>query len=169
MDATLLGTPIQAGEGVDKVLVSNIRELEKMISRLLLLPSHPALFLLRNAFAIPKLLYILRTAPCSDSSELAAYDQSLKSALSTILNIELSPSACTQAGLPLRWGGIGIRFAHQLAPSAFLASAAGVANLLPHILPSRVLAVEDKAVTRAESAWSKLGGCTKPLHPVVEV
>ncbi len=96
-----------------------------MIARLSFLPSHAALYLLRNAFALPKLLYLLRTAPCSDSNELAQYDDVLRAALASLLNVELSTAAWDQASLPLRWGGIGVRSALRLAPSAFLASAAG--------------------------------------------
>jgi hypothetical protein len=162
-DATLLGTPIQAGPGVDKALVGKREDLRLMVGRLSLLPSHTALFLLRNAFAIPKLLYILRTAPCCQSVELDAYDVTLRASLTAILNIELSLSSSTQAGLPLRWGGIGVRSATQLAPSAFLASAAGAAELLSLLLPIRVLSTPDPAIASSEAAWKGLGGVVTPV------
>ena len=44
--------------------------LELMGDRLSLLPSHDALLLLRHSFAIPKVLYLVRTAPCFLSPEL---------------------------------------------------------------------------------------------------
>lgn len=157
-DSTLLGSPTQAGPGVDAALASKSVDLRTMLSRLSLLSSHAALFLLRNAFAIPKLLYLLRTAPCSDSSELLNYDDLLRGALSSLLNVELTTAAWDQASLPLRWGGIGVRSAHRLAPSAFMASAAGAAELLSQILPDRVLAVPDAAVGRVGAAWRGLGG-----------
>ena len=69
VNASLLGTPIQAGAGVDAALAGKRVELELLVKRLALLPAHSALFLIKNALAIPKLLYILRTAPCVDSSE----------------------------------------------------------------------------------------------------
>ena len=164
-DASLLGTPIQAGTGVDRALECKRKDLEVMVERLALLPAHSALFLLRNAFAIPKLLYLLRTAPCFDSTELAAYDVTLKASLASILNIELSSSSSVQAGLPLRWGGIGVRRATQLAPSAFLASAAGAADLLSLLLPNRVLSSPDPAFSRALVAWRNLGGVVPPGTP----
>jgi hypothetical protein len=133
-----------------------------MVGRLSLMPAHSSLYLLRNALAIPKLLYTLRTAPCSDNPELLAYDDSLKSSLMAILNIDLSPSAWNQASLPLRWGGIGVRSALQLAPSAFLASAAGAAELLSQLLPPHVLAIPDPAVAVSEAAWRALGGVICP-------
>ena len=125
-DASLLGTPIHAG-GIDNALAAKTSDLEVMVGRLSLLPAHAALFLLTNAFSIPKLMYILRTAPCSDSNHLMVYDNILRSALASLLNIDMSIAAWDQATLPLRWGGIGVRSAYRLAPSAFLASAAGAA------------------------------------------
>ena len=161
-DAILLGTPIQAGKGIDKVLEGKRLDLSSMIGRLALLPAHTALFLLRNVFAIPKLLYILRTAPCCDSMELLGYDEMIRTSLAAILNINLSTSAWTQACLPPRWGGIGVRSAHQLAPSAFLASAAGVTGLLSLLLQSDITSLPDPAVVRSEAAWRSLGGVVSP-------
>ena len=157
-DASLLGAPIQAGPGVDKALVDKHQHLLLMVSRLSLMPAHSALYLLRNAFAIPKLLYTLRTAHCSDSAELANYDNTVRTSLASILNVELTSATWTQASLPLRWGGIGVHSACQLAPSAFLASADGCSDLLSQLLPERVLASPDPAVTRSEVMWMDLSG-----------
>ena len=84
--------------------------------------------LLRNVVTTPRLLYTLRTATCTGSKELIAYDELLKSTLSKTLNIHLSDSDWVQASLPVRWGGLGVRSAVMLAPSAYLASAAGTAK-----------------------------------------
>ena len=51
------------GAAVDSALAGKRTDLEVLIKRLALIPSHAALFLLKNALAIPKLLYLLRTAP----------------------------------------------------------------------------------------------------------
>ena len=102
-----------------------------MRSRLSLLGKHDALCLLRHSFAIPKVLYILRSAPCFSSAHLGAYDEELRSILSEVLNISLEDdSSWLQASLPVGYGGIGVRRATQLAPSAFLASAAGSSVLI---------------------------------------
>ena len=160
-EAVLLGTPIHVG-GVDGALAAKNQELGLLIGRLSMLPAHAALFLLRNVFAMPRLLYILRTAPCSGSAELTHYDNSLRSALSSLLNIELSTSGWNQSTLPVRWGGIGIRSAHRLAPSAFLASAAGASDLLSVLLPSWTLAIPDPTVEEALRLWYTLGGVILP-------
>ena len=163
IDATLLGTPIQAGVGVDNALEKKIADLEVMTTRLSLMPAHAALFLIKNALAIPKLIYIMRTAPCSQSTKLMTYDNTLKSSLASLLNVEMTDTAWNQASLPVRWGGIGVRSAHRLAPSAFLASAAGAADLLSHILPAWVLAVQDPAVEEAKVMWESMGGIQEPV------
>ena len=107
-------------------------------------------------------IYTLRTAPCSDSDELVNYDDTLRAALTVLLNVELNEDAWDQASLPLRWGGIGVRSAHRLAPSAFLASAAGAAALLSLILPVRVLATPDPAIARVLIVWRSMGGVVEP-------
>lgn len=59
--------------------------------------------------------------------------------LADILNVNLDAhSTWVQATLPVGEGGLGIRRSVQLAPSAFLASAAGCNDLLIQILPSRL-------------------------------
>ena len=102
---------------------------------------HDALILLRNSFSIPKLLHILRTSPAFLSPALATYDESLQSIVSSITNIQFEPDdpAWTQATLPIGVGGLGIRSAVQLAPSALLASAAATHDLVCQILPPRSL------------------------------
>ena len=86
--ATLLGSPI--GSSVDEALLDIVEALRKMKSRLSLLSSQDALILLRHSFAIPKILYILRTAPCLTSPCLAVYDAELRSTLTEVLNIDFS-------------------------------------------------------------------------------
>ena len=134
--ATLLGSPIGDIDCIDNCLQKKIALLQIMGERLDLLCSHDALILLRHYFSIPKVLYILRTAPCFLSYHLKSFDDLLRSTLSNIVNISLdSDVAWLQASLPVKVGGIGIRRSTQLAPSAFLASAAGCADLIHQILP----------------------------------
>ena len=57
--------------------------------------------------------------------------------LSDISNLDLiaNDRSWTQASLPVKSGGLGIRRGAQLATSAYLASAAGSFNLIQQILP----------------------------------
>jgi hypothetical protein len=121
--------------------------------RLELMPSHDSLYLLRNVLTAPKLMYLLRTAPCTGSPELPLFDAVLRESLSTTLNIDLNDDRWNQASLPVRWGGLGIRSVVSLAPSAYLASAASTKELTASLLPSRLREVTDNGITSATSAW----------------
>ena len=155
--ATLLGSPIGSEEAISDAIRVKTGMLEVMGNRLNLLPSHDALLLLRSSFAIPKVLYLLRIAPCFLSPELGGFDDLLRSLLSSIVNIPLSnESTWLQASLPVRAGGIGIRKTVQLAPSAYLASAAGCSDLIQQILPPRLHSTVDLHVEMALNLWQQL-------------
>ena len=62
------------------------------------------------------------------------FDTILKSALCSICNVSLTEQQWLQASLPVRADGLGIRRVSSLAPSAFLASAAGTRDLQDCIL-----------------------------------
>ena len=68
--AQLLGSPIGDDTCVSTVLSEKVEALRRLGERLKLLSAHDALILLRNCFALPKLQYTLRTAPCFRSSTL---------------------------------------------------------------------------------------------------
>ena len=71
---------------------------------------------------------------------LGSFDVELRSILSMITNINFGDNdpSWSQATLPVKFGGLGFRSAVQLAPSAFLASAAGSSDLVRRILPSHL-------------------------------
>ncbi|KAL5477115.1 hypothetical protein EMCRGX_G023860 [Ephydatia muelleri] len=123
------------------------------------LTCHDAYLLLRHSLAIPKLLYLLRTSPCFLSSSLKIYDDELRATVCSSFNIQLADSdpSWTQSTLPVRRGGLGIRSAVQLAPSAFLASAAASSGLAHLILPANMQPPQLSYVDEALAAWSQ--GC----------
>ena len=71
-----------------------------------------------------------------------------------------------QASLPVKHGGLGIRSAAQLAPSAFLASAAGSSGLVSQILPARLQEVPYAARADALSSWMQGHDSPPPPDPV---
>ena len=156
-NASLLGSPIGDISNISATILEKIRMLETMGDRLKFLFSHDAILLLRNSFAIPKLLYNLRTSPCFLSTTLQEYDTLLMSIVSNIVNInfKLDDPAWSQATLPVKFGGLGIRSAVQLAPSAFLASAAACSDLVFHILPSRLQSSPLPYKNEAMAQWSQ--------------
>ena len=90
------------------------------------------------------------------------FDDTLRSGLSTILNIDLSEDQWLQASLPVRDGGLGIRSAQMLAPSAFLASAASTFQLQQSILPDTISSLEDASVESIEAQWVNMTDLPEP-------
>lgn len=120
------------------------------------MPSHDSLYLLRNVLAAPRLMYLLRTAPCTDSPVLPLFDATIRESLSATLNVDLNDVRWTQASLPVRWGGLGVRSVVSLAPSAYLASAASTAALTSTLLPARLRTIEDSGIAVSMSVWKRL-------------
>ena len=159
-DAELLGSPLGDDAKISAMLADKVESLRRLGDRLQLLSAHDALILLRNCFALPKLLYVLRTAPCFRSTTLETYDDCLREILSSVTNTCLEPgsSAWEQATLPVKLGGLGIRCAVEVAPSAFLASSHSSSELVRAILPSAPSSQSftDPFVDEAQSRWSDL-------------
>ena len=115
--------------------------LELMGYMLRYLHSNDAINLLRHSFAIPKMLYILRTSPCFASPLLQDYDCLLCQILEKICSISFggNDTSWLQATLSINIGGLVILSAVHLAPSAILTSADESLKLVQSILPSRLL------------------------------
>ena len=134
MEATLLGAPLTTGPAMDISLSGRCTDLALAIDRLKLLAAHDALILLKASFSAPKILHILRSASCAGHPDLDRFDGLLETGLSLITNSSLSDLQWTQASLPIKDGGLGVRRVASLASSAFLASAASTLDLQEHIL-----------------------------------
>ena len=131
---TLLGAPIFP-EAARQVLDPKLKELRLMSSRLEKLDSHTAVFLLRNAFALPKMTYFLRAAPCFTNTDiLEEYDSILHNALESIINIRLDNDTWMQASLPISCGGLGIRRASDISLPAYLSSVSATFSAVCSIL-----------------------------------
>ena len=148
---------------MEECIRSKVETLIVMGKRLQLLSSHDTLLLLRQSLSIPKVLYILRTAPCFLTDLLSTFDDHLRTLLSEILNVNLAnESAWTQASLPVKAGGIGIRRATQLAPSAYLASAAGCSELIQLILLSKLRGLTDPYFATGVEVWRQGSSADSP-------
>jgi len=76
VNAELLGTPIGGIQSTDNIIQGKAARLRLMGERLCLLQTQDALLLLRHSFAIPKVMYILRSSlalPHLNSTLLTAY------------------------------------------------------------------------------------------------
>ena len=159
------GAPVMAGEAVHRALRDKKTALEQAIGRLSLLPAHDALCLLKNSIAMPKLPFTLRSSPCSGSPVLTEFDNALRCGLSQLLNVDLSDAHAVATGfLPVYKGGLGVRSACMLAPSAFLASAAATLPLQEAILAPSIQSsnTEDHAVTEALETWHTMTDAAEP-------
>jgi len=61
------------------LITHEIDPLKWALGRLSLVHSHDALVLLKYSLSMPRLLYLLRTADCSDNLLLAIFDNILRS------------------------------------------------------------------------------------------
>ena len=159
--AIFLGSPLNA-VGVDSALEEAGSSLRTLTTRLERLSAHEAYHLLKVCFAVPKLQYLLRSAPAFNSPAQAQMSDAIKAAVSASLNIRLEGSAWDQASLPVRWGGIGVREIRSLAPSAFLSSSNSTAILVSSILPPFLASRPDPLIAKALAIWSELGGGHPP-------
>src|SRR5206468_9646065 len=100
--ATMLGSPL-GSQGVDSALSSNGDLLKRISPRLSRLTSHEAFFLLKNCFAVPRLSYTLRSAPCFLSGELLRLEGIVRDTISSIMNVNLSDDAWLQASFRSDW------------------------------------------------------------------
>ena len=94
------------------------------------------------------------------------FDNMLHNIFSNIVNVSMaSEPAWLQPSLPVRAGGVGIRRTVQLAPSAFLASAAGCSELIHNILPPHLHNISDPHTEAALACWSGHHDHSPPTAP----
>ena len=161
-DVTLLGAPVLKGKAQDKAIQDKIDDLTRAVERLKHLQAHDTLVILKNSLAIPKLLYLLRTSQCSDNPLLRQFDDTLRTGLITILNVDINSDQWLQASLPVGDGGLGTRSAEMLAPSAYLASAAATLLLQQSILSDSIWMQGNQPVASTETLWTALANSPKP-------
>ena len=154
-EANLLGAPLLTGSSMDSALSKQCSNLERAANRLKLISAHDALTILRHSLSAPKLNYMLRASPCAGHSSLTTFDELLRHAICSIVNVDLSDDQWMQASLPVHLGGLGIRSVSSLAPSAFLASAAGTSALQDIILPASC-SFNDDVVSKVQELWSSI-------------
>jgi len=163
-EAELLGAPLTAGTAMDTALSRRCDDLARASARLGSIAAHDALVLLKASFSAPKLLHTMRTSPCSGHAALEKFDGLLRDCVCTITNTDLTEVQWIQASLPVRHGGLGVRRVSSLAPSAFLASAAGTRDLQDRILLNCV-ADADSAIDFVLEQWTSNLGQPEVSHP----
>lgn len=163
---SLLGAPLFP-EGVSDCMQTKRQVMATLAEHLKHLPAHVSLTLVRNCFAMPKLTYIVRTAPTwKHPNEVLAFDGTLKGIVEETLNVCLSEKQWCQACLPIRHGGLGVRRLQETGPVAFLASSHGVLDLVTRILPIHGSEIRIPFASEALEVWSVLcPGASQPDKP----
>ena len=151
---SILGAPILL-PAIRSTLESKEEMLKLLSTRLQDLDAHPALFLLTKCFALPRLLFSLRSAPCFLAQEhLLRLDQLIRQSASKICNVFFDDTGWKQASLPNRHGGIGLRAPSDVSLSAYLSSRASTHELVLRVLNTPTGLEDDPALSSAKSLWS---------------
>ena len=121
-----------------------------MFSHPLLIDSHPALFLLRNCFSIPKLYtyYVLRLiiSHPMNWAKLTAY---------FVSHVHFDNTGWRIATLPIRFGGLGLRSVSDISEVAYLASMHATEGLVKNILSSFIESFFDNSLAVRVQSWNK--------------
>ncbi|XP_063394325.1 uncharacterized protein LOC134679354 [Cydia fagiglandana] len=165
----LLGAPIFQS-AVPEALLTRKELLLLAGERLKGIDPHVALVLLQKCFATPKVTYLLRTAPVwLFPDDIGCFDAAIKLTIESIVNISMTENQWTQAALPVRHGGLGVRRVQDVCLPAFLASAHGVMDLVANILPKNGDRVCIPYVADALEAWlCSNQGATVPENPKIQ-
>ena len=134
-----------------------------MIDRLSQIDPHPALYLLRNCFSLPRLLYLLRSSPSYNlQDQLTDFDNVMKEGSERICNVVFDNTGWKQATLPISLGGIGLTAASDIAFSAYASSMHASQNLTTGILSHFPESSVDQSLCQMIQAWSGLGFLVVP-------
>ena len=118
---SLLGSPVTK-ENSELLLTKKQREINQLAEKLKILPAHHAYKILQVSLGSPNLISILRSSPSHDINTLKKIDASLKENLEETLNVTLTDEKWSQASLPIKFGGLGIRKPSDLAIPCYIAS-----------------------------------------------
>ena len=91
-------------EATEILLDKKSNELKRLCDKLVDLPHHQSLYVLKKSFGAPRFNYVLRTSPCFKSHKLQLLDNILRDSVETILNVQLSDTKWSQACLPVKKG-----------------------------------------------------------------
>jgi hypothetical protein len=134
-----LGCGIGDSAFSEKLLRKRMAAVKTLQERILLLDdTQMELSLLRTCASSCKISNLLR---CSDPRDilrlLDSFDESILSTLEDIISVPLSPSACKQAILPIRLGGLGLTSAADTCFAAFLGCIGKTKDLIALLLEDR--------------------------------
>ena len=119
-----------------KAIANKLHMYHLMTIRLQQLDTHTGGFLLKNAFSLPRLLFLLRSSTFyRHLDDLAAYEKCTRNTTESICNVQFDDTGWKQAKLPVCFGGIRLRSAGDLDLPAYLSSRETRQRLVSAILP----------------------------------
>ena len=172
----LLGSPVVPPSFCESSVCRRVSNIQDMLVNLQdLHDSQMETTLLRSCLSLPKIAFALRTcAPDFIRPALAAFDNTMREALSDLAGGPLSAWSWLKASLPCSLGGLNLRRAMLHAPAAYVGSLhqsnALIADILGHPpatsahLPQCLVALANAAAT---PEWSSLQDIDVPLRQYV--
>ena len=141
---------------VSATLHDKVTSLKVLGGRFEYISAHDAIISYGILFQSPDSSTCSGTSPCFQPPILANFDSTLKSTVTYITNtcFTTDDPAWAQATIPVGLGSLGILIAVQLAPLAFVTSAAASSDLSNHILPARGQSLPIHYVGIALATWS---------------
>ena len=154
-ELSILGSPIHQ-VGIRNSLANKLASFNSMSDKLSSIDSHPAFFLLKNCLSFPKLVFLLRSAPCFLEREaLESFDLSIRSCAGAICNTILDDPGWLQAKLPVSLGGLGLRSVLDISLPAYLSSLAFCRPITQSVLPTHIQHDCDDRFDSAVEVWSR--------------
>lgn len=163
---SLLGAPIFS-ESIPPLIDSISLKFNSIVERLLNIHPHIAFTIIRFCLFAPRAIYLLRCSPLwKHPNLLLSLDESIQCTLSSVLNCHFDSKSWTQASLPIRFGGLGIRSIKNLSLPAFLSSVHSTLSLTTKIILPSLGGVEVSCLSEARNAWSAIcPNCDLPTLP----
>jgi len=110
------------------------------------------------------MIYLLRSFPCHGHTTLNDIDLIMKNCLEKITNCRLDPLTLTQASLPVKLGGLGIRRTTDICLPAFIASSNKCASIVEKLISPSNGAHFSFLLSEATIAWKSIdSGLVEPV------
>ncbi|KAJ0182426.1 hypothetical protein K1T71_001795 [Dendrolimus kikuchii] len=162
----LLGSPVK-DKSIPSFINDKIQNFNSCSDRLLQINSHMAFWIIKFCLFVPKFTHFLRCCQFwKHPIILQTLDDIVKNTLINVLNIDLQERIWTQATLPVRFGGLGVRKISSVALPAFLSSVHSTKKFFQEILHADL---EPSLSTEARNAWLVVcPGSSLPIVPSIQ-
>ncbi|XP_063547387.1 uncharacterized protein LOC134754868 [Cydia strobilella] len=150
----LLGCPV-LDQSFENFVDTKIQHFKATSHRLAKINLHSTYSIIKHCLFVPKFIYILRgTHFWKYPTLVSKLDTLVVETITSIFNIPFDDRSWTQASLPIRFGGLGIRKISCVALPAFLSSVHGAQSLIEKILDPSIGSMEAAHCSEAMNVWS---------------